>query len=251
MSTCTDRRAAMRLGWKWGPLRSFLAATAVGAIAWNTAALAGPIINVGTNWSVSFSAGSTGQATASVSNVGDDFAEFNGVALAFVLVPVAGSGTLEIIDFTAPATNPLFTMDPPEYFLLEQSMLDAPITVSGTDYYAYYPAFAANTTSFNEQIVASSSKNLGTLTFSAAEGTLGAWQVYLANQDVPQKTFFSRAAPYGTTSFDDLPAFNGSMVLIGSVFVVPEPSTLVGLATAGVAFGAITICRRRRKARAG
>lgn len=226
-----------------------IAAILAATLAWNSAAVAGPIVNVGTSWTLSFNQGSTGQATVSVSNVGDAFAEFNGVALGFVLVPVSGSGTLDLVNFSAPATNPLFTQGPPEYILQAISTLDAPITVSGTDYTSFYPAFAANNTAFNEQLAASQSKNMGTLEFSAADGTLGTWQVYLANQASPQKSFYSTTSPSSDFTFDDLPAIDGSLVLIGTVQVVPEPSTLVGLLAGGVAVAAYR--GRKRRARAG
>lgn len=198
----------------------------------NSVVRGGAIVTVGTNWSLSIDAGSSGTATASISNVGDSAAEINSFVLAYSLVPVTGSGTLTLVGFDAPVSNPLLTQDPPEYFLLGASSLDAPITVSGMDYYDYYPALAGNTTSYNESLGAGQTRNLGTLTFSASEGTAGTWQVYLANQESPQKSFSSKY-PSPDSSFSDLPAINGSSVLVGTVEVVPEPGTSGLLAVAG------------------
>jgi len=202
------------------------------------------IVNVGTNWSLTLEAGSSAQVTASVANVGDAFAEINGFALAFVLVPVSGAGSLTIDAFDAPASNPLLTQDPPDYFLLPSSTLTAPVTISGNDYSDYYPVSGGNTTDFNELLAVSETRNLGVLTFSAPEGTLGTWNVYLANQSSAVSSR-SRTNPAIESAFSDLPATDGSFVLAGTVQVVPEPSTMALVAVGGSIFGIIATRRRR------
>lgn len=208
---------------------------------------AGAIVNVASSWNLSFNAGSSGTATASISNTGDSDAEINSFVLAFLLVPITGSGTLTVDAVAAPASNSLLTQNPPEYVLNEVARLDAPITVTGTDYYDYYPAFGSNTTSYNDLLAAGQTRNLCQLTFSVLEGTAGSWQVYIANQESPQKSFWSKF-PSPDSAFSDVPAANGSAVLIGTVQVVPEPGSLALIMAAGglLAFGQRTRWRTCR-----
>jgi hypothetical protein len=127
--------------------------------------------------------------------------------------------------------------------------LNAPVNISGTDYFDYFPVQAANTNGFNDQILPTATKNVGTLTFTSGTGE-GTWDVYVVNQQAQSgglPVSFTQNAALAEAGFGNLPATNGAFLKIGSVSVVPEPSTtaVATMAMAGVVMMQWRTYRRR------
>lgn len=219
-----------------------------------TAAMAAAVVNLDTGKSLVLQPGGTGSLTLSLTNAGDASALVNSYSLGLLIVPTSGTDAATFDAWTAPATNPLLSdgnaeytpSDPPQLF-----PLNAPVTISGTDYFDYYPVQAANTNGANDPLAPAATRNIGALSFTAGAGT-GTWAVYVVNQE-PQEgglplSFYLNAA-FADFGFGNLPAVNGASLLVGTVgwTAVPEPASL------GIVGSALLVLfvRRCRGARPG
>lgn len=222
-------------------------------------AAAAPVVDIATNLALDLSPGQSGSMTMSVQNNGDATADVNFYQFAVMLIPTSGTGTLTLDSWAPPASNPLVG-DPTEYTPTETPTtqdLISPVTIEGTDYYAYYPLQAANTDATNWPLGVDVSKNVGTMTFTAGpaeDNTVSTWDVYVVSQSYESPafppTFFANAA-LAPSDFGNLLAVDGGLLKIGTVTVtaVPEPGSLT-LAAVGAAFAAGAVIRRRRRAAA-
>lgn len=202
------------------------------------AACAAPVVNFTTGLSLNLLQSTTGSLTSSLRNDGTSFAEINSFTLGYTLVQTAGSGTLTFSGWGPPASNKLLSDPDAEFTPTDpptSQTLNAPVNISGTDYFDYFPVQAANTNGFNDQILPAATKNAGTLTFTSGTGE-GTWDLYVVNQQAQSgglPASFTQNAALAESGFGNLPATNGSFLKIGTISVVPEPST-VGVASMAI-----------------
>lgn len=217
-------------------------------------AVAAPVVDIATNMALALSPSQSGSMTLSVQNNGDATAFVNFYQFAVMLIPTSGTGTLTLDAWAPPASNPLVG-EPTEYTPTDPPTtqdLISPVTIAGTDYYAYYPVQAANTDATDWPLGVAASKNAGRMTFTAGpadDNTVSTWDVYVVTQSyvAPQfpPTFFANAA-LDPSDFGNLPPVDGGLLKIGTVTVtaVPEPGSLA-LAAIGAVCALGAASRRR------
>lgn len=218
-------------------------------------AVAGPVVDIKPLPALNLLPASSGTVTLAVQNTGDATADVNFLQFALMLVPTSGTGTLTLDAWNPPASNPMLG-DPIEFAPVggTQDLIN-PVTIDGTDYYAYFQLQGLNTDATNWPLGPGVTKNAGSITFTAgpaADNSVSTWDIYVVSQaytsPATPPTFYANAAVI-PSDFGNLPGVDGGKLKIGTVTVtaVPEPGSLT-LAFAGVvgALGAVIRRTRRR-----
>jgi len=181
-----------------------------------------------TGLSLSMASGTTATLSLSATNLTGgtgNITTFNGFALALQLVRQPGSsGTVQFANFVAPASNGILPdPDSPQFELNGITNLSP---VNGSAIATPIALFMAETAPSQETtVVQGVLKNLGTLSFVSTADALGTWKLYAVN-DANNRSYWTDAAANETT-FSQLSAVNGTSLELGTVSIVPEPSTLV------------------------
>lgn len=226
-----------------------LSAAAIGACLLASAgtAVAGPIVNFTTGLSLSLPQSGTGSLTMQLTNAGDASQDVNAYTLGIMVVQTSGSGTLTFDSWTKPS-NPVVGDPDAEYTPFGQPQvfqLNAPISISGTNYFDYFSVQVAATDNFNYPLAAGVTKDAGLMSFSSSGQ--GAWDVYVVNQAAQSGGLPVSVLQINTGTafgFGNLAATNGASLKIGTITAVPEPSTVV-LAGVAVVAGLLPVVRRR------
>ena len=181
-----------------------------------------------TGLSVSMASGTTGLLTLSATNlVGGtgDITTFNGFGLALQLIPQAGaSGTVQFANFFVPATNGI--LPDPDVPQFELNGITNMSPVNGSSVATSVALLMSETAPSPETTVPQGVlKNLGTLQFISTSNAVGTWTLYAVN-DAFGRSYWTNAVADETT-FDQLPATNGTALPLGTVSIVPEPSIVV------------------------
>ena len=212
-------------------------------------------VNIDTGKSLSLQPSQSGSIALSFTNIGSESSFMTSYTLALMFVQTSGDGTLTFDLWTGPASNPLLTDPDAEYTPFGQPepfQLLAPVDVSGTEYFDYFSVQGANSNGADNELAAGVTKNVGVVNLLAGSEP-GTWDVYVVNQE-PEAgglpVSFWQLATGDDFGFGNLAALDGAYLLVGSVVVVPEPSSIVLVGCGGLALVA-SWCRRRATRRDG
>ena len=207
--------------------RSVFLSAALVCFAWQTV-VATPInIDTGNLLSMSPGANSSLVLSATNANAGSSVTTFNGWTLGLQLLPQGGAtGTLTMTGISNPTTNSALTVPDTPTFI--NSTLNT--ATNGTTAYKYVGIsnVDATTTTF----ALGQSLNLMSLAMSSSAGAAGTWNLYAVNQS-PSQSAWLDVTGLGT-DYGNVPATNGTSLLVGTVTVVPEPGSMVLAGLAGV-----------------
>jgi|688.fasta_scaffold150647_3 hypothetical protein len=201
------------------------------ALAWVTAqSVRATPINIDTGKVLSMGAGANSSLVLSATNTnsGTSVTNFNGWTLGLQLLPQGGAtGTVTMTGITNPATNQALTVpDTPTFF---NSTLNT--ATNGTTAYKYVGI--SNVDNTTTTFALGQSLNLANLAVTSSAGAAGTWNLYAVNQS-PSQSAWLDVTGLGT-DYGNLPATNGTSVLVGTVTVVPEPGSLLLAGLSGVA----------------
>jgi len=209
-------------------------------------------VNIDTGSSLSMQPGESGSISLSFTNVGSESSFMTSYTLALMFVQTSGTGTLTFDLWTGPASDPLLSDQDAEYTPFDQPepfQLLAPVVISGTEYFDYFKVEGTNTNGFDDPLAAGVTKNVGVINLSAGLEP-GTWDVYVVNQE-PEvgglPVSFLQLADLDVFGFGNLAVLDGANLLVGSVVVVPEPSSIALVGCGGLTF--LALWRRRRAAR--
>lgn len=210
------------------------------------------IVNIDTGKSLSMQPGESGSIALSFTNVGSESSFMTSYTLALMFVQTGGAGTLTFDLWTGPASNPLLSDPDAEYTPFDQPepfQLLAPVVISGTEYFDFFNVQGTNTDGFDDPLAAGTTKNVGVVNLSAGFEP-GAWDVYVVNE-APEvgglPVSFLQLSDLEVFGFGNLAELDGAHLLIGSVTVVPEPSSIALVGCGGIAL--VASWWRRRTAR--
>lgn len=213
------------------------------------------IVNIDTGKSLSMEPGESGSVALSFTNVGVESSFMTSYTLALMFVQTSGNGTLTFDFWTGPTTSPLLSDSNAEYTPFDQPepfQLQAPIVILGTEYFQYFEVQGSNTNGFDDPLAAGITKNVGVVKLSAGSMP-GTWDAYVVNQ-TPEEgglpVSFLQLASGIEFGFGNLAALDGSRLFIGSLTVVPEPSSITLVGCGGLALMA-SWCRCRAARRDG
>ncbi len=201
--------------------------------------IATPInIDTGKALSMGPAASSVLQLSATNANAGTSVTNFNGWTLGLQLLPQVGAtGTLTMTGITNAATNGALTNpDVPTF-------INATLNTATNGTTAYKYVGISNVDNTTTTFTLGQSLNLANLAISSSAGASGNWNLYAVNQSPSQSAWLDvtgQGIDYG-----NLPATNGTSVLVGSVSVVPEPQGIV-MAGSVIAAGCCAWRARRR-----
>jgi hypothetical protein len=208
---------------------------------WQTVQATPITIDTGKAVSMSPSANSVVLLSATNANAGTSVTNFNGWTLGLQLLAQAGAtGTVTMTGISNPAVNPALTVPDTETFI--NSLLTTP--TNGTTAYKYVGIsnVDATTTTF----ALGQTLNMASLSVSSSSTASGVWNLYAVNQS-PSQSAWLDVTGLGT-DYGNLPAINGTSVLLGTVTVIPEPAPMLFAGLAGVVV--CSLLGRRRKLRA-
>ena len=212
-------------------------------------------VNIDTGKSLSMQPGESGSIALSFTNGGSESSFMTSYTLALMFVRTSGDGTLTFDQWTGPASDPLLSDPDAEYTPLDQpeaQQLLAPVIISGTAYSNYFSVQGANGNGDDDPLAAGITKNVGVVNLLAGSEP-GTWNVYVVNQE-PEAgglpVSFLQLSNLDVFGFGNLVAEDGAHLLIGSVVVVPEPSSIALVGCGGLALVA-SWCRRRTARRDG
>ena len=218
--------------------RSVFLSAALVCFAWQTV-VATPInIDTGNLLSMSPGANSSLVLSATNANAGSSVTTFNGWTLGLQLLPQGGAtGTLTMTGISNPTTNRALTVPDTPTFI--NSTLNT--ATNGTTAYKYVGIsnVDATTTTF----ALGQSLNLASLAVSSSSTASGVWNLYAVNQS-PSQSAWLDVTGLGT-DYGNLPAINGTSLLLGTVSVIPEPGPMLLAGLAGIVV--CSVCGRRRK----
>lgn len=201
-------------------------------------------LNLDTGKAVSIAPGTTGSITFSVTNVDSvsepDFIDWQ---LGVQIIPTGGNvGTISFGTLGPAASDQV-----PGGSLSITQPTDASLTnpINGTrDYKRLY----IETTDAPSTLLPGNSYNLGTLSLSASADAAGSWDVYAVQENSTKRSYWETQTVF-QQSFGNLLTGGGDVALrIGTITVVPEPSTAGMLVVALGAAGLVVRNRRSRKA---
>jgi hypothetical protein len=218
-------------------------------------AFAASIINLDTGISQSIAPGSTDGFTFTMTNVGTTAApdDFIGWVLGLQFVPQPGTtGTLTVGSLAGGTTNPMpfgdLQISQPQLATLGSSA-----SLNGSTQYYF---MGINTLTDLGTLAVGQTYEMGTLSLTASPDALGAWDVFTVQQNSPLfKTYFFDGSAI-EQQFGNIPWIVGGVgqgnysLQLGTVAVVPEPSSLALLGMAGLGAGGYAWRRRGRKAAA-
>jgi hypothetical protein len=191
-------------------------------------------IDLNAGIALTLSPGSSDAWTITATNFdnGTSVTNWNAFAIAFQPIPGPGAGgSVSLTGVVSPATNPSITTPSPVGQPVAGNF-GAPIngTTAYTGINISYDA--AQTTTW----ASGQTYNLATLTFSASGDAFGTWMLYASNpaddEFFPQTSWLTNGAQdrfFGNVPFNE----NAATLLLGTISVVPEPSTIL-LAALGV-----------------
>jgi hypothetical protein len=208
---------------------------------WQTVQATPITIDTGKAVSMSPSANSVVLLSATNANAGTSVTNFNGWTLGLQLLAQAGAtGTVTMTGISNPAVNPALTVPDTATFI--NSLLTTP--TNGTTAYKYVGIsnVDATTTTF----ALGQTLNMASLSVSSSSTASGVWNLYAVNQS-PSQSAWLDVTGLGT-DYGNLPAINGTSVLLGTVTVIPEPAPMLLAGLVGVVV--CSLLGRRRKLRA-
>jgi hypothetical protein len=207
------------------------------------------IINLGTGIQESIEPGGSGSFTFTLSNVGtttvpDDFLSW---VLGIQLIPLPGTtGTLTLGTLSAGTTNPM----PVGGVDISQPALRSlgAASINGSSDYYFMQIAAAE--QFGTVSVGQTYE-MGSLALTASPDAQGAWDVYTVQQNGNLRRTYFFDGVNDEKEFGNIPFNGGDYSLpLGTVEVVPEPSSVALLGLAGLGAGGYALRRRSRKAAA-
>jgi len=231
-------------------MRRILMAMAMAICFQATNASADVIVSLQSGTTTTINQSGTGTLYISAMNSGTASIDFGALALGIQIVAngsPAGDITLSGVD--APENSVWFdpsTSGPTDGNTLENG------NINGTAGYSLVGISGAVDAEGNYGVLApGETANLAMLSFTAAADAFGTWNIFVVNEEAESGATISNitAGDLSTIQFSNLtaPAFpnTGVSVQVGSVIVVPEPSTLTvaGLGCAVVGYAA---WKRRR-----
>ena len=205
---------------------------------WQTVQATPISIDTGKSVSMSPGANSVVLLSATNANAGTSVTNFNGWTLGLQLLAQAGAtGTVTMTGISNPAVNPALTVPDTETF--NNALLTT--ATNGTTAYKYVGIsnVDATTTTF----ALGQSLNLASLAVSSSSTASGVWNLYAVNQS-PSQSAWLNVTGLGT-DYGNLPAINGTSLLLGTVSVIPEPGPMLLAGLAGIVV--CSVCGRRRK----
>ena len=205
---------------------------------WQTVQATPISIDTGKSVSMSPGANSVVLLSATNANAGTSVTNFNGWTLGLQLLAQAGAtGTVTMTGISNPAVNPALTVPDTETF--SNALLTT--ATNGTTAYKYVGIsnVDATTTTF----ALGQSLNLASLAVSSSSTASGVWNLYAVNQSSSQSAWLDDTGL--GTDYGNLPAINGTSLLLGTVSVIPEPGPMLLAGLAGIAV--CSVCGRRRK----
>ena len=205
---------------------------------WQTVQATPISIDTGKSVSMSPGANSVVLLSATNANAGTSVTNFNGWTLGLQLLAQAGAtGTVTMTGISNPAVNPALTVPDTETF--SNALLTT--ATNGTTAYKYVGIsnVDATTTTF----ALGQSLNLASLAVSSSSTASGVWNLYAVNQS-PSQSAWLDVTGLGT-DYGNLPAINGTSLLLGTVSVIPEPGPMLLAGLAGIVV--CSVCGRRRK----
>jgi hypothetical protein len=221
--------------------RAICLALAVVGFAWQSARATPIVVDTGKAVSMSAGANSVVVLSATNTNAGTSVTTFNGWTLGLQLLAQAGAtGSVTITGISNPAVDPALTVPDTATFI--NAVLNS--ATNGTTAYKYVGIsnVDATTTTF----ALGQSLNLASLAVSSSSTASGVWNLYAVNQS-PSQSAWLDVTGLGT-DYGNLPALNGTSLLLGTVTVIPEPGPMLLAGLAGV-----VVCSklaRRRSLRA-
>ena len=218
--------------------RSLILSAAIVGFVWQPAPATPITIDTGKAVSMSPGANSVVLLSATNANAGTSVTNFNGWTLGLQLLAQAGAtGTVTMTGISNPAVNPALTVPDTETF--SNALLTT--ATNGTTAYKYVGIsnVDATTTTF----ALGQSLNLASLAVSSSSTASGVWNLYAVNQS-PSQSAWLDVTGLGT-DYGNLPAINGTSLLLGTVSVIPEPGPMLLAGLAGIAV--CSVCGRRRK----
>lgn len=220
--------------------RSCCLATILMGCVWQSAQGTPVTIDTGKVLSLGAGASSTLVLSATNTNAGSSVTNFNGWTLGLQLLPQAGAtGTLTMTGITNASTDQALTAPDTPTFI--NSTLNT--ATNGTTAYKYVGIsnVDATTTTF----ALGQTLNLANLAVSSSAGASGVWNLYAVNQN-PSQSAWLDVTGLGT-DYGNLPATNGTSILLGTMTVVPEPGAVWLIGVAGPMFFALLARNRTRR----
>lgn len=208
--------------------RAICLALAVVGFAWQSARATPIVVDTGKAVSMSAGANSVVVLSATNTNAGTSVTTFNGWTLGLQLLAQAGAtGSVTITGISNPAVDPALTVPDTATFI--NAVLNS--ATNGTTAYKYVGI--SNVDNTTTTFALGQSLNLANLAVTSSAGAAGTWSLYAVNQS-PSQSAWLDVTGLGT-DYGNLPATNGTSVLVGTVTVVPEPGSLLLAGLSGVA----------------
>ena len=217
--------------------RSFCLALAIAWFAGQSAQATPLNIDTGKLLSMGAGANSSLVLSATNANAGTSVTNFNGWTLGLQLLPQGGAaGTVTMTGITNASTNKALTVpDVPTFF-------NSTLTTATNGTTAYKYVGISNVDATATTFALGQSLNLANLAVTSSAGAAGTWNLYAVNQS-PSQSAWLDVTGLGV-DYGNLPATNGTSVLVGTVTVVPEPGSMVLAGLAGIVVCS-AFCRRR------